>query len=57
MHTITLNEIEWITVLTIINANDENISNYYIFKRIRSIKNYLALCEHKATFDMQKRAW
>ena len=57
VHTITSNEREWISVLTSINANGETIPNYYIFKGMRSARDYLALCENGAIFGMQKRNW
>ena len=55
VHTIIFNERKWISVQISINANGEIISNYYNFKGVRSIMDYLALCEHGTTFNMQKR--
>ena len=52
MHTIAPNEKEWISVLTIINANVESILNYYSFKGVRSTRDCLALCKHRATFGI-----
>ena len=57
VHTITLNEREWINVLTSINANSNIIPNYYIFKGVRSTRDYLAFCEHGSIFDIQKSGW
>ena len=57
VHTITSNEKEWISMFTTINTNDDTIFNYYIFKGMRIKKYYIALCEHRTTFDMQKRNW
>ena len=51
------NEKEWLSVLTTINANGETIPNYYIFKGMRPRRNYLALYENGATYEMQKREW
>ena len=48
---------EWISVLTCINASGEIIPNYYIFKGLRIRRDYIALCEDGATFDMQKKGW
>ena len=56
IYSITPNKSEWISVLTSINANGETIIFYYIFKEVKSTRNYLAFCEHGATFDMQKMA-
>ena len=49
------NESEWLSVLITINANGDTIPNYYIFKGIRSRRNYLALRESSATYGMQKK--
>ena len=57
VHTITLNEREWISVVTIINTNANFISNYYIFKGVRFTRDYLTLYEDGATFGMQKKDW
>ena len=55
MYTITSNERKWITVVTSINTNGDIIPNYYIFKRMRSTKDYLAFYEYKTTFGMQRK--
>ena len=55
IHQILPSEREWVSVLSTVNANGESIPNYYIFKGIRKIKNYVALCEEGAMMGMQKR--
>ena len=57
VHTITSNEREWILVLTCFNANGDTIPHYYIFKGVRARRDYLALCESRSTFWMQKKGW
>ena len=37
-------------VLITTNANDNTTHNYYIFKDIKSMRDYLALCEYGTTF-------
>ena len=49
------NDREWLSVLTTINANGDTIPNYYVFNGVRARKDYLALCEIRATYGMQKR--
>ena len=57
VHLLIPNEREWFSVLTCINASGQKISNYYIFKRLRTRKDYIALCRDSTTFDMQKKGW
>ena len=57
IHQILPSEREWLSVLSAVNANGECIPNYYIFKGIRKIKNYVALCEEGAMMGMQKKGW
>ena len=54
VHKVILAENEWCSVLLAINANDRSIPNYYIFKEIRKLRNYVALCKEEAM--LQKRA-
>ena len=51
-----LTERKWLSVLSTINANRGTILNYYIFKGVRQMKNYVAYCEKNAMIGMQKRA-
>ena len=51
------NERERLIVLTTINTNGEILPNYYIFKGIRPRGDYLALCENRAIYGMQKKGW
>ena len=57
IHQIFPNEREWLSVLSAVNANGESIPNYYIFKEIRKIKKYVALCEEGAMMGKQKKGW
>ena len=50
-------EREWLTVLLTINASENSISNYYIFKRIKQLRNYILLYEEGAIVGMQKKDW
>ena len=54
---VILAEREWLSVLTAINASGTTISNYYIFKWIRKLKNYTCLCEKGALVGMQRKGW
>ena len=40
-----------------INGVDENIPNFYIFKRLRRKINHISKCEHEATMSKQKNTW
>ena len=52
--TLIPNEREWISFFTTISAQKDIISNFYIFKERRPRRNYLAMCEEGASFEMQK---
>ena len=52
-----IKERKWILVLTCINANGDDIYNFYIFKGIKARRDYLALCEIGSTFGLQKNEW
>jgi len=49
VHTITLKEWEWFTILTCINAKGASIPNFYIFKGKRMSRNYIVHWESGAT--------
>ena len=55
VHQVIPIEKEWLSVLTAINASGSNIPNYYIFKGVRKVKNYIAFCEEEALMGMQKK--
>jgi hypothetical protein len=57
VHQVVPNKPEWLTVLTNINAIGESISNFYIFRGKRFIRNYIHLCEQGATMAMSTKAW
>ena len=42
-------------MLSTINAQGKSIPNCYIFKGVRKLKNYVALCEEGAMMGMQKK--
>ena len=48
---------KWLSILSTINANGESIPNYYLFKGVRQMRNYGALCEPNAMIGMQKKGW
>ena len=48
IHQVIPTEREWLSVLIAINASGTTIPNYYIFKGIRKLRNYTALCEEGA---------
>ena len=50
-------ERKWLSVLTAINASGQWISNYYIFKGVRKLRNYVIKCEKGAMQGMQKKGW
>ena len=49
------NKREWHSNLTSINASEDTICNYYIFKGVSTRRYYLSLCEDGTTFGIQKR--
>jgi hypothetical protein len=55
VHQVILDEREWMTVLTCINANGQSVPNFYIFIGKRFRRNYVVHCEYGAT--MAKKAW
>ena len=55
IHQIIPCEREWLSVLLAININRDSIPNYYIFKQIRKVKNYVALCKEGAMMGMLKK--
>ena len=57
VHKIISAEREWLSVLSAINALGQTISNYYNFKGVRKLRNYIALCEEGAMLGMQKKGW
>jgi hypothetical protein len=57
VHQVVLDEREWLTVLTCINAAGESIPNFYIFRGKRFRRNYIYMCEQGATMAMSKKAW
>ena len=57
VHKIIPAEREWLSVLSAINALGQTIPNYYIFKGVRKLRNYTALCEEGAMLGMQKKGW
>ena len=57
VHKVIPAEREWLSVLSAINAQGESIPNYYIFKGVRKLNNYVALCEEGAMMGMQKKGW
>ena len=48
-------EREWMSVLSTINASGQTIPNYYIFKGIRKLRDYIIFCEERAMLGMQKK--
>ena len=50
-------EREWLSVLTAINTNGQWICNYYIFKGVRKLRNYVIKCEKGAMQGMKKKGW
>ncbi len=52
MHSITLDEKEWLLVLSCINTNGELITNFYIFKSKQFICNYIVRCANGSTMAM-----
>ena len=57
VHKVIPAEREWLSVLSAINAQGEFIPNYYIFKGVRKLNNYVALCEEGAMMGTQKEGW
>jgi len=48
---------ESLTILSSINVQGQTIPNFYIFKGIHRIRDYLTLCEKDSTMGMQPNAW
>ena len=38
------------------NASENSISNYYIFKGISQLRNYIVFCKEEAMVGMQKKS-
>lgn len=57
VHQVMPDEREWLSVLVCCNAPGQTIPSFYIFKRKRFRRNYIARCETGATMAMQPRAW
>jgi hypothetical protein len=57
VHQVIPDEREWLTILTCINAADESIPNFYIFRGKRFRRNYIHMYEQGATMAMSKKAW
>ena len=55
IHVVIPNEKEWMTALTTINVAGKSLSNFYIFKRQRYTRDYIAKCTNGALWAMQKR--
>ena len=53
VHKVIPTEREWLSVLIAINANEGTIPHYYIFKRVKQIRNYVAYCKKGAMLKMQ----
>ena len=51
------NEREWMTVLTIINAEREYPPHFYIFKEKRKTRCYVSKCEENCMWAMQNKGW
>ena len=57
VHKVVPAEREWLSVPIAINASGQWIPNYYIFKRVRKLKNYVIKCEKGAMQGMQMKGW
>jgi hypothetical protein len=57
VHSIVLDQHEWLSVLVCVNAVGATIPSFYIFRRKRFGQNYIQRCELGATMAMQPRAW
>ena len=57
VHSIMLDQREWLSVLVCINADGVSIPSFYVFRGTRFRQNYIERCELGATMAMQPRAW
>ena len=57
VHKIIPGKRKWVSVLIAINASGRWIPNYYIFKGVRKMRNYMRLSERGATQRMQRKGW
>ena len=57
MHQVIPSEREWLSILLAINASGGTVPNYYIFKRVRKLRDYTILYEEGALLGMQKKGW
>ena len=57
VHSIILDQLEWLSVLSYMNAAGSYIPNFYIFKHKRMRRNYIARYEVGATMAIQTKAW
>ena len=57
VHSIVQNQKEWLSVLVTVNATEQAIPAFYIFKGKQFRQNYIQHCEPKAAMAMQPQAW
>jgi hypothetical protein len=57
VHSIILDEREWLSVLTCVNAVGQYIPHFFIFKDKRMRRNYIQRCESNSTMAMPEKAW
>ena len=57
VHKVVPTKREWLSVLIAINASGQSIPNYYIFKGVRKLRNYVIKCKKGAMQGMQKKGW
>jgi hypothetical protein len=53
VHSIVPNQREWLSVLVAVNATEQAIPAFYIFRGKRCSQNYIEHCEPRATMAMQ----
>ncbi len=52
MHSIILDEIQWLSILFCINTQNVSIPNFYVFNGKQYICNYIKRCELGSTMAM-----
>ena len=57
VHNIIHDEREWLSVLTCMNATEEYIPHFFIFKGKRMYMIYIERCETNSTIAMQEKTW
>ena len=57
VHTIVLNEREWISVLVALNSTEDTMPNHHIFKEKKPREEFILLCKDGACMGIQDNGY